>query len=114
MNIYIPVFLFSFMYLYLQLLFIFVIIPNVLLLYVNRKMIHLKTLSISLLMLFLIALFWDQLSVLQGLWTFSENEMIGFVFGLPIEEYLFFFFVPLLCINVYLCMERIFIWNEKR
>ncbi len=43
------------MYLYLQLLCIFVIVPNVALLYLNRKKIHLKSLGISLLILFLIA-----------------------------------------------------------
>lgn len=113
MNIYIPVFFISFMYLYLQLLCIFVIIPNIVLLYVNRRMIHLKTLFVSLLVLFLIAVVWDYLSVWLELWTFSENEMIGLVFGLPVEEYLFFFFVPLLCINVYLFTERIFFLKRK-
>lgn len=101
------------MYLYLQLLFVFVIIPNIILLYLNRKKIHFRSLCVALLVLFIIAVVWDQLSVRLGLWTFSENEIIGNVFGLPVEEYLFFFFVPLLCINVYLLVVGIVNRNKK-
>ncbi len=101
------------MYLYLQLLAVFVIIPNVFLLYLNRKKIHLQSLCIALLVCFVIAVVWDQLSVRLGLWSFSENEIIGNVFGLPVEEYLFFFFVPLLCINVYVLIGGFFSRTTK-
>jgi hypothetical protein len=43
----------------------------------------------------------------MGLWIFSQNEIVGNLFGLPIEEYLFFLFVPLLSINMYLLVEGI-------
>ncbi|MBN2600173.1 MAG: lycopene cyclase domain-containing protein [Candidatus Thermoplasmatota archaeon] len=95
------------MYLYLQLLCIFVIIPNIVLLYLNRKYIHWKSLGVALLLSFFIAVVWDQLSVRLGLWVFSHEEMVGNLFGLPIEEYIFFLFVPLLCINIYLLVDRI-------
>jgi len=101
------------MYLYLQLLCIFVILPNIILFYFNRKKIHLKTMLLSLFILFLIAILWDQLSVRMGLWSFSQNEILGSLFGLPIEEYLFFIFVPLLSINIYLLIEKI-LSNDKK
>jgi hypothetical protein len=41
------------------------------------------------------------------LWTFSEDEIVGNILMLPIEKYLFFIFVPLLCINMYLFNEGI-------
>jgi len=94
-------------YLYLQLLCIFVLVPNIILLYLNRKKIHLKTLGIALVLLFIIAVVWDQLSVRMGLWMFTQDEVIGNLFGLPIEEYLFFLFVPLLSINIYLFVAGI-------
>ena len=93
------------MYLYLVLLFIFVIAPNIALLYLNWKKIHLKSLLFALIILFLIAVIWDQLSVRMGLWVFSQEESVGNLFGLPIEEYLFFLFVPLLSINIYLFVQ---------
>jgi lycopene cyclase domain-containing protein len=102
------------MYLYLQLLFLFVVIPNVILLYLNRKKIHPRSLIVGLLVLFLIAVLWDQLSVRLGLWTFSQDEIIGDLFGLPIEEYLFFLFVPLLSINIYLFVEGILAKGKKK
>jgi lycopene cyclase domain-containing protein len=101
------------MYLYLQLLCIFVIVPNLALLYLNRKKIHLKSLGAALLILFLIAVMWDQLSVRMGLWVFSQDEIVGNLFGLPIEEYLFFLFVPLLSINIYLFVAGILSKSKK-
>jgi lycopene cyclase domain-containing protein len=101
------------MYLYLQLLCVLVILPNIALLFLNRKRIHLKSLGVALLMLFFIAVLWDQLSVRMGLWVFSQNEIVGNLFGLPIEEYLFFLFVPLLSINIYLFVEGILSKSKK-
>jgi len=49
----------------------------------------------------------------MGLWTFSQSEILGDLFGLPIEEYLFFLFVPLLSINIYLLIEG-FVINDKK
>jgi len=80
----------------------------------NRKRIHLKTLGIALVLLFIIAVVWDQLSVRMGLWVFSQDEMIGNLFGLPVEEYLFFLFVPLLCINIYILVEALIMRQNKR
>jgi lycopene cyclase domain-containing protein len=95
------------MYLYLQLLVIFVIIPNAVLLYVNRKEIAVRTLLLSLGILFCIAVLWDQLSVRMGIWSFSQNEIVGSVLGLPVEEYLFFLFVPLLSINIFVLIDTL-------
>ena len=100
------------MYLYLQLLIIFVVIPNAVLLYVNRKELSLKTLLISLIILFCVAVLWDQLSVRMGIWMFSPEEIVGTVFGLPLEEYLFFLFVPLLSINIFVLMGKLFTRKE--
>jgi hypothetical protein len=50
----------------------------------------------------------------MGLWSFSQNEILGLLFGLPIEEYLFFIFVPLLSINIYLLIEKILADDKKK
>jgi len=50
----------------------------------------------------------------MGLWSFSQNEILGLLFGLPIEEYLFFLFVPLLSINIYLLIEKILAADKKK
>jgi hypothetical protein len=49
----------------------------------------------------------------MGLWSFSQNEIVGSLFGLPIEEYIFFIFVPLLSINIYLFIEKILYVKKK-
>jgi len=94
------------MYLYIELLTVFVVIPNIILFYLNRKQLHLKTLFLSLLILFIIAVIWDQVSVRMGIWSFSQDEIVGSLLGLPVEEYVFFIFVPLLSINIYLLVEK--------
>ena len=101
------------MYIYLQLLCIFVVFPNIILIYLNRKKINYIILLISLFILFLIAILWDQISVRMGLWSFSQNEIVGSLFGLPIEEYIFFIFVPLLSISIYLFIEKILCVEKK-
>ena len=94
------------MYLYFELLIVFVVVPNIILFYLNRKQLRLKTVLLSLLILFIIAIIWDQISVRLGIWSFSQEEIVGSFLGLPIEEYLFFIFVPLLSINIYLLVGK--------
>jgi len=96
--------------LYIVLLTLFVGVPNIILLYLNRQRLHARTLLLALLILFIIAIIWDQISVRLGIWSFSQDEIVGSFLGLPIEEYLFFIFVPLLSINIYLLVENV--WKK--
>lgn len=86
---------------------IFAVIPSIILLYVLRDGIVLKNLAIALFILFFIGVIWDQISVRLGIWTFSDDKIVGNFFGIPIEEYLFFIFVPLLVIVVYTLINKI-------
>jgi len=98
------------MYYYIILMTIFAVIPSLILLYILRNRINLKNLGISLFILFIIGVIWDQISVRLGIWSFSDEKIIGNLFGIPIEEYIFFIFVPLLVISVYTLINKI---NEK-
>ena len=98
------------MYNYIILMTIFAVIPSLILLYILRNRINLKNLVISLFILFIIGVIWDQISVRMGIWSFSEEKIIGNLFRIPIEEYIFFIFVPLLVISVYTLINKI---NEK-
>jgi lycopene cyclase domain-containing protein len=95
------------MYIYIALMFIFAVIPSIILLYILRDRIVLKNLAIALVILFFIGVIWDQISVRLGIWTFSNDKIVGNLFGIPIEEYLFFIFVPLLVIAVYTLINKI-------
>lgn len=49
-------------------------------------------------------LVWDIVFTHKGVWGFNEDYLIGLrVFGLPIEEILFFFIVPFACVFIYEC-----------
>ena len=95
------------MYQYIGLMLVFAIIPSLILLYLLRDRINFKNLLISLFILFIIGVIWDQISVRMGIWSFSNDKIIGNLFGIPIEEYLFFIFVPLLVITVYNLINKI-------
>jgi len=95
------------MYIYIALMLVFAVIPSIILLYVLRDRIVLKNLAIALVILFFIGVVWDQISVKLGIWNFSDDKIVGNLFGIPIEEYLFFIFVPLLVIAVYTLINKI-------
>ena len=86
---------------------IFAIIPSLILLYLFRDRINLKNLGITLFILFILGVIWDQISVRLGIWSFSEDKIIDNLFGIPIEEYIFIIFVPLLTITVYTLATKI-------
>jgi len=95
------------MYEYILLMTIFAVIPSLILLYLLRKNINFKNLMVSIIVLFIIGVIWDQISVRMSIWSFSQNKIIGNLFGLPIEEYLFMIFIPLLVITVYTLVNKI-------
>jgi len=95
------------MYIYIILLLVFAAIPSLLLLYILRDRINFRNLAVSLILLFIIGLVWDQISVRLGIWSFAQDKIVGNVFGIPVEEYLFFIFVPLLVIMVYTLINKI-------
>ena len=94
-------------YIYIVLMLIFAIIPSLILLYLLIDRINFKNLVICLFILFIVGVIWDQISVRLGIWSFSQDKILGNLFGIPIEEYLFFIFVPILVITVYTLINKI-------
>ena len=93
---------------YIGLMLVFAVIPSLILLYLLRDRINFKNLAISLFILFIVGVIWDQISVRSGIWSFSQDKIIGNLFEIPIEEYIFIIFVPLLVITVYTLINKIF------
>jgi len=91
-------------------IFFFTVIPSVILLIMLRDKIKIKNLAISLFILFIIGVIWDQISVRLGIWSFSQDIVIGNLFGIRIEEYIFIIFVPMLTIVIFTFVNKI---NEK-
>jgi lycopene cyclase domain-containing protein len=52
---------------------------------------------------------WDSYFTAIGIWSFNEIYITGHkIFGLPIEEVLFFFIVPYCCVFIYACIRAYF------
>lgn len=50
-------------------------------------------------------LIWDSIFTFQNVWSFNDEYILGIkLFGLPIEEMLFFITVPFACIFIYECL----------
>ena len=92
---------------YIGLMLVFAIIPSLILLYLLRDRIKLKKLAVALFLLFIVGVIWDQISVRLGIWSFSQDKILGNLFGIPIEEYLFIIFVPLFTITIYTLINKI-------
>lgn len=56
-----------------------------------------KRLILSIVPVAILFLIWDAYAIKQGHWYFDKNQIIGWFgpFGIPLEEFLFFIFVPL-------------------
>ena len=55
---------------------------------------------------------WDIWFTALGVWWFNTDYTTGLVFaGLPIEEWLFFIFIPFSCIFTYFCIDKFFKLN---
>lgn len=59
-------------------------------------------------------LFWDVLFTMKGVWSFNPQYIIGVtIWGLPLEEVLFFSTVPFACIFIYECLNYYVRWQIK-
>lgn len=92
---------------YFGLMLVFAIIPSLILLYILRDRINMRNLAVALFILFVVGIIWDQIAVRLGIWGFSQDKILGNILGIPIEEYLFIIFVPLLVITIYTLINKI-------
>lgn len=57
---------------------------------------------------------WDVWFTANGVWWFNDKYLIGKrLFGLPIEELLFFICIPFSCVFTYFCLDKFFKLNWK-
>lgn len=55
---------------------------------------------------------WDVWFTKMGIWHFNNDYTIGLViWGLPLEEWLFFFCIPFSCVFTYHCLNKFFNLN---
>lgn len=66
--------------------------------------------AISIIAVFFIV--WDMRFTTNGVWSFNEAYLTGsYFYNLPLEEVLFFVFVPYACVFIYACLKAYFKTN---
>ncbi len=57
-------------------------------------------------------LVWDYFKTKYGVWSFNDKYIVGIrFFGLPLEEFLFFFTVPYACVFIYEAVSHF--WDDR-
>lgn len=68
-----------------------------------------KPLYMATLPLASLFIFWDILFTKAGVWDFNPNYYLGIkIFGLPLEEWAWFFVIPYCCVFIYECLRAYF------
>lgn len=74
-----------------------------------RFNLHFKTFLISSSLAAIPYLIWDLIFTKIGVWWFNETYTLGFNIGnLPLEEVMFFWFIPFSCTFTYYCLDKFF------
>lgn len=70
---------------------------------------HFKVFLLSSIIVALFFIAWDVWFTANGVWWFNDKYLIGKrLFGLPIEELLFFICIPFSCVFTYFCLDKFF------
>jgi lycopene cyclase domain-containing protein len=59
---------------------------------------------------------WDAIFTQLGVWNFNPRYVTGiYIYNLPVEEILFFIFIPFSCVFTYFCLDKFYnlSWNQK-
>ena len=90
-------------YLYLLILFFSAFIPILFSFHKRLKFyLHFKSFVVGLLFMSIFFIPWDIWFTFLKIWGFNPYYISGiYLFGLPLEEYLFFIFIPFCCIFTY-------------
>lgn len=68
-----------------------------------------KSLSLALLLTMLVFIPWDILFTQKGIWGFNDTYFLGTkIFGLPLEEWLFFICIPYACVFTHYALLHYF------
>jgi lycopene cyclase domain-containing protein len=60
---------------------------------------------------------WDSIFTSYGIWGFNPQYISGiYLFGLPLEEILFFICIPFSCVFTYFCLDKFYClsWNPRK
>lgn len=97
-------------YLYLLIDFLSVIVPVIFSFHPKLQFYkHWKAFFLANALVSLVFIVWDVFFTKHGVWGFNPTYLVGIYFmGLPLEEILFFVFIPFSCVFTYHCLHTLY------
>ncbi|WP_027381228.1 lycopene cyclase domain-containing protein [Chryseobacterium daeguense] len=75
---------------------------------------HFKAFLAASFLVAVVFIIWDIWFTKMGVWWFNDRYLLGIrLFGLPVEEIMFFFCIPFACMFTYFCLDKFFNLNWK-
>ena len=98
------------MYEYLITLLVFAIIPGIYFFIKFKE--KRKVMIFSIGILAAVFIIWEYTALYYDLWSWNDDKLLGRIFGLPIDEFLYIVFVPLMGFGVYESVNK-YLQNKK-
>lgn len=91
---------------YFYVLIVSISFPLLFTLFVKDYIVHWKAFVFSTASVAFLFLLWDAVFTEIGIWGFNSDYCLGlFMFGMPVEEYLFFLFIPFSSLFIHFILE---------
>lgn len=103
--------------LYLLVVFSAAIVPFLFSFHSNIKFYKtFKAFFIAVSIVGIVFIIWDMIFTSLGVWNFNPRYVTGlYIYNLPVEEILFFIFIPFCCVFTYFCLNKFYnlSWNDN-
>ncbi|MBI2607366.1 MAG: lycopene cyclase domain-containing protein [Candidatus Doudnabacteria bacterium] len=91
---------------YTRLALVFLILPTLFVFLKNGNHIDKKKLLVTCFLAIIATIIWDNIAIEFKVWDFPMESVIGWLFGAPIEEYFFAFWIVAMSVGIYTSLHK--------
>jgi len=91
---------------YTKLALVFLILPTIFVYFKHGGHLDKKKLLVTSLLAIFATIVWDNIAINLKIWDFPKENVIGWLLGVPIEEYFFGFWIVAMSIGIYTALHK--------
>lgn len=91
---------------YTRLAVVFLILPAIFFVFRKGEHLNKKKLVVVLIFCVIVTIIWDATAIRLGIWGFHQDKISAWVFGIPIEEYIFGLWLPITVLGIYTSLPK--------